>query len=148
MAFLPYTGAQTGASITFSGDPIIGWERIVIREDGKPLPEPLDKTIAASSGYEYQSDTLGGKGNEKATVTVTGKLKRTDYKDGSGILAVVIDTLDVLIARKGTGAGKDGFTMTMYYKSLKDNHAHAGKFVDYEMTFEANETGVWAATLS
>ena len=148
MAFTPYTGKQFGATITFNSIALAGWQKIVIKEDGAPVAESQDITYAASSGYTYQDNPLGGKGAAKSTITVTGLLARQDFYGANGITDFVKDTSASLVIRKGTGAGADTFTQTVYYKNLKDDHAHAGKYVSYEMTFEANGAGTWSASVS
>lgn len=148
MSRTPYTGEELGATVTFDGTALPGWERIVIRETGKPQAQTHDDTVAESSAYEYNTDGMGGKGLARIAVTVTGKLKRTDYNDGSGILSFAQNTEAALVARKGTGAGKDQFTDTMRFLGLTDNHQHAGAWVTYEMRFESNGTGAWTASTS
>jgi hypothetical protein len=110
-------------------------------------PKPPDITHAASSGYTYQADGMGGKGDDKVAVTIAGKLRRTD-KYLAGLLAIPIDQLGELIVRKGAGIGHDVLTANLYYKGTKTNHAHAGKFVTYEMTFEDNGLGVWSDSIN
>jgi len=126
---------------------IPGWETITITEDGRPEAAEQDITVAESPSYTYQADAMLGKGDDKVTVTVAGKLRRTD-KYLVGLLAIPSDTLGELIVRKGTGAGKDVFTDTLYYKGSKSNHVHAGKFVTYELTFENNGLGAWSASIA
>jgi len=148
MAHTPYTGKQFGATVTFNAIALAGWQKIVIKEEGAPVAESQDITVAASSGFAYQDNPLGGKGAAKTTVTVSGLLPRADSFGSNGITDFVKDTSASLIVRKGTGAGADTFTQTMYFKNLKDDHAHAGKYVSYEMTFEANGAGTWSASVS
>ena len=148
MAFTPYTGKQYGATVTFNSLPILGWQEIVIKEDGKPLADQQDITTAASSAFAYQADPLGGKGTPKTTVTVSGLLARTDFSGADGITDFALNSTYNLIVRKGTGAGKDTFTESMTLIDRSDNHAHAGKFVDYSLTFEANSAIAWTTTLS
>ena len=82
MAFAPFTGKSGGTIIKFNGVTLLGWRKISIAEDGRPLPAMLDITDAGDAAYTFVADPLGGKGSRSATVTVEGLLSEQDHQDG------------------------------------------------------------------
>lgn len=147
MSFTPYTGKSAGVSATFDSNPIPPWKEIRIQEDGKPQTGTIDTTDADSTAYEFVPDPLGGKGTAKTTVTISGNLSKQDYAD-SGLASWTQGATAALIIRKGSGVGKDQFTLTLAeFKGLQARHPYA-EVVGYTLRFEANAAGVWAATSS
>lgn len=143
MAHSKYTGYSGGTAITFDGDSIpTGWKKITIAEKGRPLPTPLDTTVAGDAAYQFTDDPLGGKTNPSCTISVEGNLSVTDFQD-SGISSIAVDTAaDLIVTLQAAG---DEFTATdAVFKGMNVGAQYAG-IVPYRASFELPvTTGVWA----
>lgn len=147
MSFTPYTGRSITTTIKWKGSAIPPWKQVVIREDGKPQTGTKDTTDADSSSYESVNDPLGGKGTAKTSVEISGNLSKVDFND-SGMTSWTLNDTGTLTIQKGSGAGKDLFTLTnAVFKGLKALHPHAA-VVGYTLRFELNAAGAWSTSLS
>ena len=81
MAHEKYTGKSATTTVTYGSTTIPGWRSITIEENGRPLPTPIDITIAGDSSYQFTDDPLGGKTSPNCTVTIEGLLSVTDHQD-------------------------------------------------------------------
>ncbi len=147
MSFTPYTGKSAGVVIKWKSSAIPPWKQVVIKEDGKPQTGTIDTTDADSTAYELIADPLGGKGSAKTSVEISGNLSKTDFHD-SGLTSWALDDTGTLTIQKGSGAGKDLFTLTnAKFKGLKAPHQYAA-VVGYTLKFELPSAGVWSASAS
>lgn len=149
MTHTVHTGKSSGTTVKVGATAIGRWKQIVIKEAGRPIPADVDVTNAASSAFTYIDDPLGGTGTAKCSITVSGLKPRTD-KFSSGILTGTAPGATVTVTvQKGTGAGKDLFTMTDgRYMGLKVP-AEIATVVPYTAAFELDSSaGVWSASLS
>ncbi len=143
MAFAPFTGKSGGTIIKFNGVTLLGWRKISIAEDGRPLPAMLDITDAGDAAYTFVADPLGGKGSRSATVTVEGLLSEQDHQDGAtGWLQFSKgDTYSLVITTK---SGGDEWTETCTLKSFVVG-AEVATLIPYTATFTcSNGSGTWA----
>jgi hypothetical protein len=149
MAHTVYTGKSGGTTVKIGTTAIPRWKQIVVKESGRPLPEPVDITDADDLVYTFMDNPLGGKGTPKCTITVSGLKSKTDKHDAGVLTATAIGATVTVKVQKATGAGKDLFTMTDgKYMSLDTPHELA-TIVPFTATFEdAVTAGVWSASAS
>lgn len=144
MAHEKYTGRSAGSTATFGTIVIPGWREITIEENGKPLPTPINTTVAGASAYEFTDDPLGGKTANNCTVTISGLLSVTDHQDASTIslLNLVNGASATLVILKKTG--EDTFTLTSaVYKKLNIPAVYDAP-VPYTISFSnSTSSGAW-----
>ncbi len=146
MAHTPYTGKSVGVLLTWNAVAVPKWKKLVIDEQAGPLPAQLDKTNAASSGYESFEDPMGSKGNPKTTVTIDGLASKTDVAD-TGVFSHAMNDAHALVFQAATGAGHDKFTITPEL-TKRSRPAEIGTLTPYTLTFELEAAGTWISSPS
>lgn len=141
MSHTKYTGKSAATTITFGALTLPGWRKITIQETGRPLPTPIDTTVAGDTAYAFTDDPLGGKTSPSSTVTVTGLLSLLDFSETQW-LALAIDASDTLTVT--TASGGDEWANTMTFKTFVPEAPHDGA-VAYTATFVSTvSAGVWS----
>lgn len=142
MAFTVYTGK--GMTFSWDAHSLTGLQSVSIEDAGKPNVEQLDKTIATSSAYEYMSDPLGAKGDDKATVVVKCLDSTVGITDTQGCHFTLGAAAAVAFASGGAGTDKYEHT-ALYLQKRVTTVPHDG-LAEIELTFESNDLGTWGTT--
>ena len=138
-----YTGKSGGTVVKFNNVTIPGWRKITITEKGRPLPTPIDVTVAGDSVYTFIDDPLGGKGNASASTSIEGFLSIKDKNDAAaGLLQFSPGATHDLIVTTAT-AGDEYTLASAVYKTFDSGHEVAA-VVPYTLTFtHSTSAGAW-----
>lgn len=149
MAHTVYTGAGATTAPKVGGTAITGWREITIEETFAPVAEQLDKTKAGDASYQFMDDPLGGKGSPASKITVNGLLSRSEKHDAGVLTANQPDSTVTVTVQKGSGAGKDLFTMTSGRVQSFDAPHDTASLVPYTVVYSlSTSAGVWSTSLS
>lgn len=144
-----YTGKSATTAAKVGATAITGWREITIEETFAPLAAQDDITKAGDSTYQFQDDPLGGKGSASCKVTVNGLLSRSEKFDSGVLTANVPDSTVTVTVQKGSGAGKDLFTMTNCRVQSFDTPHEVASLVSYTAVYSlTTSAGAWSTSLS
>jgi hypothetical protein len=147
MAHTIYTGKSATTAPKVGATAITGWREITIEETFAPVAEQMDITKAGDATYQQQDDPLGGKGSPSAKITVSGLLSRSEHHDAGVLTANPPDTTVTVTVQKGSGAGKDLFTMTDGRVQSMDVPHEVAALVPYTVVYGlAASPGVWSTS--
>lgn len=142
-----YTGKSATTAPKVGGTAITGWREISIEETFAPVAEQMDITKAGDASYAQQDDPLGGKGSPSSKITVSGLLSRTEKKDAGVLTANQPDSTVTVTVQKGSGAGKDLFTMTSGRVQSFDTPHEIASLVPYTVVYSlSTSAGVWSTS--
>lgn len=147
MAHTIYTGKSATSTVKVGGTAITGWKEITIEETFAPVAEQQDITKAGDATYQFQDDPLGGAGSASCSISVSGLFSRSEKHDAGVLTANQADATVTVTVQKGSGAGKDLFTMTSgKVKSFETPHEVAA-LVPFTATYAlSTSAGVWSAS--
>jgi hypothetical protein len=139
--YTKFTGMKIG--VAFNALTILGIDEAEVAEDGAGLPKLLDTTTAPATVYENTADPLGSATPPKTQARVSGLASNADYDTG-GWLTLLGTTYELVVLPQHT-AGASGFTLTNAYLASIDTIIEVGAYTRRVYTFEAEESGAWAA---
>jgi hypothetical protein len=149
MAHSIYTGKSATTAPKVGGTAITGWKEITIEETFAPVAEQMDITAAGDATYVQQDDPLGGKGSPSSKITVSGLFSRSEKKDAGVLTANPPDSTVTVTVQKGSGAGKDLFTMTSGRVQSFDTPHEIASLVPYTVVYSlSTSAGVWSTSAS
>lgn len=147
MAHTVYTGKSATSTVKVGATAITGWREITIEETFAPVAEQMDITKAGDGSYQQMDDPLGGKGSASAKITVAGLFSRSEKHDSGVLTANVPDTTVTVTVQKGSGAGKDLFTMTSGRVQSFDTPHEVASLVPYTVVYTLPASaGAWSTS--
>jgi hypothetical protein len=147
MAHTLYTGKSATTAPKIGATAFTGWREITIEETFAPVADQVDITAAGDSSYTFQDDPLGGKGSASCQLTVAGLFSRSEKHDTGVLTANQPGATVTSTVQKGSGAGKDLFTLTGGTVKSFDTPHEVAALVPYTIVIALpTSAGVWSSS--
>lgn len=138
-----YTGRTM--VVTFGAITLEGVTKVNLSEEDGPDAEQLDVTCYSDTVYTFMQDPLGSKGDDKATLVATCWASTQSYSMGT-MAAIPFNTESLLTFDTQSGtAGANTWSLATMQLTKRVTRIPYDGYATCELTFEANDLGVWAA---
>lgn len=134
----------TGKDMTFTWNSVAfeGITRVVVDEQDGPDAEQLDVTVYGDTTYQWLTDPLGSKGDDKATVTVTCWASTASFADNKNTKHAFNSAQTGVFDMSAT-TNANAYTHTTLQLTRRRTVIPFDGYATCEMTFEANALGAW-----
>jgi hypothetical protein len=141
MSYTKYTGKDI--VVTYNAKAAQYVQSVEIAENGTPLPELIDTTVAGDSAYGFTADPLGAKGTATTSIRVTCLADAEDVT-GTGWASIAMSTPYTVIFDKKSENGTDLFTLLTAYMMTRETVIPLAAYATRTFTLEADNTGTWS----